>query len=107
MILRACFFDRPSGSPTNLITASEGAVAAPHGSPVEMGDAATSIVDRLITPSGCLAKATGVIRPAFIPPWETRNPKTGRHGSKDRLHDRSALLDCVVARSEDNWRSRL
>lgn len=30
--------------------------------PVEMGDAATSIVDRLITPSGCLAKATGVIR---------------------------------------------
>lgn len=30
-----------------------------------MGDAATIIVDRLISPSGCLAGATGVIREAF------------------------------------------
>lgn len=35
--------------------------------PVEMGDAATSIVGRLITLSGCLPQATGVIRPPFIP----------------------------------------
>lgn len=61
--------------PTNLITASEGAV--------EMGDAATSIVDRLITPSGCLAKATGVIRPAraFISPVESENRRHRIKGS--------------------------
>jgi len=52
--------------PTNLITASEGAGARTDAGP-EMGDAATSIVGRLITLSGCLPQATGVIRPAFIP----------------------------------------
>lgn len=54
-----------------MITASEDAV--------EMGDEATSIVDRLITPSGCLAEATGVIRrpEAFIPPLESENRRKG------------------------------
>lgn len=52
--------------PTNLITASEGAGGRAR-MPVEMGDAATSIVGRLITLSGCLPQATGVIRPPFIP----------------------------------------
>lgn len=80
--------------PTNLITASEGAGGA-HGCRVEMGDAATSIVGRLITLSGCLPQATGVIRPPFIPaeasprppsplpPPPQRNPKTDRADFKE------------------------
>jgi len=59
--------------PTNLITASEGAGARTDAGP-EMGDAATSIVGRLITLSGCLPQATGVIRPPFIPAPGSRPP---------------------------------
>jgi len=69
--------------------------------PVEMGDAATSIVGRLITLSGCLPQATGVIRPPFIPtrvlprsPYvpgplvPPRNPKTDGPTSKRPQCDR-------------------
>lgn len=68
--------------------------------PVEMGDAATSIVSRLITLSGCLPQATGVIRPPFIPTGvfprpalpgplvPPRNPKTDGPTSKRLQCDR-------------------
>lgn len=91
--------------PTNLITASEGATGGlgegrEEGKrarmPVEMGDAATSIVGRLITLSGCLPQATGVIRATFYsrrdlsfplepthPPRSGRNPKTDRADFKE------------------------
>jgi hypothetical protein len=64
--------------------------------PVEMGDVATSIVGRLITLSGCLPQATGVIRATFYsrrdlpfppeparPPRGERNPKTDRADFKE------------------------
>lgn len=101
--------------PTNLITASEGAGARTDAGP-EMSDAATSIVGRLITLSGCLPQATGVIRPPFIPiparfpvaplnlnstltnpASRPRNPKTDGSTSKRLQYDDRQILSRKVA----------
>lgn len=86
--------------------------------PVEMGDAATSIVGRLITLSGCLPQATGVIRATFYSrrdlslPSVSARPPRGTGGIRKRTGptSKSATMRRITRYFHVrwlNWNARL